>query len=156
MVELPSIIMGVPRWHSQRKLFFEKMATPQIPEGECVHCQAPIIDLFAEWTDEYQTPAGKKDMLAGIIVFDCYYCEKVTQLVLPLALILPQNDPAQYRIAKRKKSRCEDWLRSQHPGESLSDVVEKAGWQHNGQWAFDGYHWQEGEVHRHGQDSPPS
>jgi hypothetical protein len=51
------------------------MATPQIPGGRCVHCQAPVIDLFAEWTDEYQTRAGKDAILAGDIVFDCYYCQ---------------------------------------------------------------------------------
>ena len=31
------------------------MATPQIPDDKCEHCGAPIIDLFAEWTDDYQT-----------------------------------------------------------------------------------------------------
>jgi hypothetical protein len=132
------------------------MATPQIPGGRCVHCQAPVIDIFAEWTDEYQTAAGKRAIIAGDIVFDCYYCQHPLQLVLPLALVVPQKAPAGLILAKRKKARCEKWLRSQHPGESLSRVVEMAGWQHDGQWAFDGYNWAEGEVHHHGQDSPPS
>jgi hypothetical protein len=131
------------------------MATPQIPGGRCPRCQAPIIDLFAEWTDEYQTAAGKQAILAGSVVFDCYYCESPLQLVLPLAIIPPQKGPADYQVAKRKKSRCEDWLRSQHPGDSLSQVVEKAAWQHGTQWAFDGYNWGDGGVHHHGQDSPP-
>lgn len=132
------------------------MATPQVPGGRCVHCQAPIIDVFAEWTDEYQTAAGKRAILAGDIAFDCYYCLRPLQLVLPLALVAPQKPPAGFVIARRKKSRCEEWLRSQHPGESLSRVVEMAGWQHNGRRAFDGYNWAEGEVHHHGQDSPPA
>ena len=51
------------------------MATPQIPGGKCGHCQAPIIDLFAEWTEEYQTREGKQNICEGRIVFDCYYCE---------------------------------------------------------------------------------
>jgi hypothetical protein len=56
-------------------------------------------------------------------------------------------------VAKRKKSKCEDWLRNQHPGQSLSDVISAAGWQHAGRWAFDGYNWQEGTVHHDGQGS---
>src|SRR5436309_135535 len=121
------------------------MATPQIPAGRCAHCQAPIIDLFAEWTDEYQTPRGKQAILAGDVVFDCYYCEGPLQLVLPLGLILPQKGPNDYAVAKRKRSRCEDWLRSQHPGQTLSQVVEAASWQHGGRWALDGYNWAEGK-----------
>ena len=132
------------------------MATPQIPEGRCVHCQGPIVDLFAEWTEEYQTPEGKRAILAGSVVFDCYYCEAPLQLVLPLAVIRPQKTQKEYQVAKRKKSRCEDWLRSQHPGTSLSQVVENAGWKHAGKWAFDGYNWLEGEVHQHGKDTPPT
>lgn len=132
------------------------MATPQIPEGKCVHCQAPILDLFAEWTDEYQTPQGKRAILSGEIVFDCDYCEGRLQLTLPLALLHPRKGPDESRLAKRKRLRCEDWLRSQHPGESLSQVVEKAGWQFGGKWAFEGYNWGEGEVHRHGADAPPA
>jgi hypothetical protein len=27
-----------------------------------------------------------------------------------------------------------------------------AGWQHRGEWAFDGYNWKEGDIHQHGQD----
>jgi hypothetical protein len=131
------------------------MATPQIPEGRCLHCQAPVVDLFAEWTDEYQTKEGKKAILAGDAVFDCYYCQGLLQLILPLAVILPQKKSGEYRVAKRVKSRCEDWLRSQHPGESLSQVVEKANWRFQDRWAFDGYNWQEGTIHHHGQDSPP-
>jgi hypothetical protein len=131
------------------------MATPQIPDGNCVHCQAPIIDLFAEWTEEYQTPEGKRAICAGEIVFDCYYCGGPLQLTLPLALISPAKGPEEYRMAKRQRSRCDDWLRSQHPGESLSQVVEKAGWQFRGKWAFDGYNWKEGAAHRHGKDTPP-
>src|SRR5579859_1342784 len=104
------------------------MATPQIPEGRCVHCHAPIVDLFAEWTAEYQTPEGKRAILAGDVVFDCYYCQGHLQLVLPLAIVPPQKEPGKYRVAKRSRSRCADWLRSQHPGETLSQVVEKAGW----------------------------
>ena len=127
---------------------------PQIPEGQCPHCQASIIDLFAEWTPEYETGSGKRAILAGDVVFDCYYCEGPIQLVLPLALISPQNSG--YRLAKRRMSKCEDWLRSQHPGYSLSQVVEMAAWQHAGKWAFDGYNWKEGMVHHHGQDLPPS
>jgi hypothetical protein len=132
------------------------MATPQIPEGRCAHCQAPVVDLFAEWTDEYQTRNGKQAILAGEIVFDCYYCEQPLQLSLPLALSLPQKQPGEYVVAKRKKGRCEDWLRSQHPGDTLSKVVEKANWQYGNQWAFDGYNWAEGEVHQHGQDASPA
>jgi hypothetical protein len=131
------------------------MATPQIPGGRCVHCQAPVIDLFAEWTDEYQTAAGKRAIMAGDVVFDCYYCHGPLQLVLPLALVAPQKAPPALTVARRKRSRCEDWLRSQHPGQSLSRVVEMAGWQYGGRWAFDGYNWEEGQVHRHGQDAPP-
>jgi hypothetical protein len=131
------------------------MATPQIPDGKCNHCGASIIDLFAEWTDEYQTKEGKQAILAGEIVFDCYYCQRQLQLILPLALILPQRIPAEYVIAIRSKSRCSDWLRSQHPGLSLSQVIEAANWHHEGKWAFHGYNWKEGEVHLHGQDRPP-
>jgi hypothetical protein len=132
------------------------MATPQISDGTCVHCQAPVIDLFAEWTDAYQTADGKRTILAGEVVFDCYYCQGPLQLTLPLALVLPQKGPDGYRVAKRKNSRCEDWLRSQHPGEALSKVVESAGWQYGGKWAFDGYNWEEGETHRHRTDAPPT
>jgi hypothetical protein len=132
------------------------MATPQIPEGRCPQCEAPLVDLFAEWTDEYQTPEGKRAILVGEVIFDCYYCQAPVQLVLPLALIRPQTGKGHRRVAKWKKSRCEEWLRSQHPGASLSHVVEIAAWKFAGQWAFDGYNWDEGEVHRHGQDSPPT
>lgn len=131
------------------------MATPQVPGGQCAHCLAPVVDVFAEWTDEYQTSAGKQGILAGDLVFDCYYCQGPLQLVLPLALILPQKGPNQYRVAKRWKARCVSWLQSQHPGQSLSQVVEAANWQHAGRWAFDGYNWAEGDVHHHGQDVPP-
>ena len=131
------------------------MATPQIPGGKCDHCQAAVVDVFAEWTEEYQTKDGKRAILASEVVFDCYYCQQPLQLVLPLALILPQKGSDEDRIAKRKKSRCEDWLRSQHPGQTLSQVVETANWQHEGKWAFDGYNWLEGEVHQHGKDVPP-
>ncbi len=131
------------------------MATPQIPEGRCPHCRGPVVDLFAEWTDDYQTKEGKRAILGGEVVFDCYYCQKPLQLVLPLAVILPQKEPAHYRLAKRVKSRCEAWLQSQHPGNALSQVVEMANWRYRDQWAFDGYNWQEGEIHRHGHDSPP-
>jgi hypothetical protein len=85
------------------------MATPQIPDGRCPFCQAPIIDLFAEWTEEYQTAEGKRAILAGSIVFDCYYCQQPMQLVLPLALIPPGKEPLQYRIAKRDRARCQQW-----------------------------------------------
>jgi hypothetical protein len=129
------------------------MATPQIPDGKCVHCQAPIVDVFAEWTDEYQTKEGKQAILAGDIVFDCYYCQSPLQLGLPLSLCAPKK--GQYALAKRRKSRCEEWLRSQHPGQSLSQIVEAANWQHGGKWAFDGYNWAEGHVHHHGLDKPP-
>jgi hypothetical protein len=132
------------------------MATPQIPEGKCLHCQAPVIDLFAEWTEEYQTAEGKQAILAGDIVFDCYYCQGPLQLALPLALLAPQKEPGAYRVAKRRKARCEAWLRGQHPGLTLSQVVESAGWQYQGAWAFDGYNWAEGEAHRHGVDVPPA
>jgi hypothetical protein len=132
------------------------MATPQVPDGKCEHCQAAVIDLFAEWTDAYQTKEGKQAILAGDVVFDCYYCQKPLQLVLPLALVLPHKAPEEYRIARRNKSRCEDWLRSQHPGQTLSEVVEAAGWQREGRWAFDGYNWAEGEIHHHGQDVTPT
>jgi hypothetical protein len=107
-----------------------------------------VVDLFAEWTDAYQTPEGKKAIMAGDVVFDCYYCQGPLQLVLPLAIVDPQKPSC--KLAKRKKSRCEEWLKTQHPGESLSNVVERAGWKFNGQWAFDGYNWEEGQVHRHG------
>ena len=132
------------------------MATPQIPGGQCPHCLAPIVDLFAEWTDEYQTAAGKQAILAGDIVFDCYHCARPVQLVLPLALIVPQKLPGSYRIAVRSQARCHAWLASQHPGSSLSQVVAMAGWQYGGKWAFDGYNWKEGIVHRHGKDAAPS
>ena len=132
------------------------MATPQIPGGRCAYCQAPIIDLFAEWTDEYQTRAGKQEIMAGTVVFDCYYCQDPLQLVLPLALVLPQKAPTDYRVAKRMKVRCEDWLRSQHTGLSLSQVVELASWHYGGKWAFDGYNWGDGGIHRHRQDQAPS
>ncbi len=131
------------------------MATPQIPEGRCDHCGAPLIDLFAEWTEEYQTKEGKQAILAGEIVFDCYYCGRPLQLILPLALVLPQKGSKEYRVAKRRKARSAEWLRSQHPGTTLSEVVEMAAWQHAGRWAFDGYNWAEGGVHHHGQDTPP-
>ena len=104
---------------------------------------------------EYQTAVGKKAIVAGEIVFDCYYCAQPLQLTLPLALVAPEKSPQQYQLAKRKKSRCEVWLRTQHPGASLSDVVEIANWQFEGEWAFDGYNWEEGEIHIHGQDNPP-
>jgi hypothetical protein len=130
------------------------MATPQVPAGRCPLCQSPIVDVFAEWTDEYQTTQGKRAIMAGDVVFDCYYCEAPLQLILPLALISPRKNPGQYKVAKRRKSRCEDWLRSQHPGVSLSQVIELANWQFGSKWAFDGYTWIEGLVHRHGQDQP--
>jgi hypothetical protein len=132
------------------------MATPQIPEGQCPHCFAPIIDLFAEWTDEYQTKEGKRAIVAGDVVFDCYFCEGHLQLRLPLALTLPDLDSSQYHVAKRLKSRCEAWLQSQHPGESLSNVIERAAWIFAGRWAFDGYNWKEGSVHLHGMDETPA
>jgi hypothetical protein len=132
------------------------MATPQIPGGQCPNCQASIIDLFAEWTDEYQTAGGKKAILAGDIVFDCYYCQEPVQLVLPLALIAPVKAAGSFQLAKRSKVRCQDWLISQHPGHSLSEIVVMAAWQHHGKWAFDGYNWKEGDIHRHGQDAPPT
>ena len=66
------------------------MATPQIPGGRCLHCGAPVIDPFAEWTEEYQTATGKRDILAGDVVFDCYFCEGPLQLALPLAIVVPQ------------------------------------------------------------------
>jgi hypothetical protein len=132
------------------------MATPQIPGGQCGHCQAPIIDLFAEWADEYQSALGKQAILAGEIVFDCYYCGGPLQLVLPLALVLSLKAPTEYTVAKRRKRRCEEWLRSQHPGVTLSEVVEAANWQYRGKWAFSGYNWAEGDIHHHGQDVPPT
>jgi hypothetical protein len=132
------------------------MPTPPIPNGKCVHCHAPIVDLFAEWTDAYQTAEGKKAILAGDVVFDCYYCQQPLQLILPLAIIEPQKPPGQYQVAKRTKSRCAAWLRSQHPGERLSRIVENAGWKFEDHWAFDGYNWKEGEVHRHGHDDAPA
>ena len=132
------------------------MATPQIPDGRCAHCQAPLIDLFAEWTEAYQTKVGKQAILAGDVVFDCYYCQQPIQLVLPLAVVRPRKTADEYRIAKRSRGRCAAWLQSQHPGASLSQVVEQAGWQYQGKWAFDGYNWEEGEVHHHGQDTPPT
>ncbi len=131
------------------------MATPQIPDGKCVHCQAPIIDLFAEWTDEYQTMEGKRAILAGEIVFDCYFCQQPLQLILPLSLVLPKKSTEEYRVAKRRKSRCTLWLESQHPGMTLSQIVEAAHWKHQEIWAFEGYNWKEGVVHVHGTDSVP-
>jgi hypothetical protein len=131
------------------------MATPQIPGGNCPHCHAPIIDLFAEWTDEYQTAGGKQAILAGGIVFDCYYCQGPIQLVLPLAIEMPQLPLGAYAVAKRSKARCNNWLTSQHPGFSLTQVVELANWQSGGKWAFDGYNWKEGVIHQHGLDSAP-
>src|SRR5262245_12112707 len=74
------------------------MATPQIPGGQCPHCGAPVIDLF-EWTEEYQTPAGKRGILAGDVVFDCSFCEGPLQLVLPLALVAPVKPASTYRVA---------------------------------------------------------
>jgi hypothetical protein len=132
------------------------MATPQIPDGRCEHCHAPIIDLFAEWTDEYQTKQGKEAILAGDFVFDCYYCQQPLQLILPLSLVLPQKRPDEFVVAKRRKSRCHQWLQSQHPGMTLSQVVEAANWNYEENWAFDGYNWKEGEIHRHGKDVLPS
>ena len=132
------------------------MATPQIPGGQCPHCGAPVIDLFAEWTDEYQTAVGKQEILAGTIVFDCYFCEGPIQLVLPLAIVMPMKSADAYRIAKRSKTRCEAWLRAQHSGKSFSDIVEMAGWQQGQQWAFDGYNWLEGDAHHHRQDTAPA
>jgi hypothetical protein len=115
------------------------------------------VDLFAEWTDDYQTSAGKKAITAGEVVFDCYYCQGPLQLVVsPLSLAAPLNGPTEYRVARRKRSRCDAWLRSQHPGETLSQVIERAEWHHQGKWAFDGYNWEEGDVHRHGADAPLS
>lgn len=131
------------------------MPTPPIPEGQCVHCHAPIVDLFAEWTEEYQTAEGKRAIMAGAVVFDCYYCEGPLQLILPLALVLPQRALDKFLVAKRLRARCENWLRSQHPGETLSQVVENAGWRFGDRWAFDGYNWGEGGCHRHGQDVAP-
>src|SRR5207253_9215088 len=90
------------------------------------------------------------------IVFDCYYCQGPLQLRLPLALTLPQKAAGDFRVAKRKKTRCEEWLRTQHPGQSLSDVVEAANWKDAGKWAFDGYNWAEGNMHAHRQDAPPT
>src|SRR5579871_1346341 len=119
------------------------MATPPIPDGRCIHCHAPVVDLFAEWTDIYQTPEGKKAILTGAVVFDCYFCQQPLQLILPLALIAPLKEPGEYQIVRRRKSRCHAWLQAQHPGETLSQVVEKAGWQSEGRWAFDGYNWEE-------------
>jgi hypothetical protein len=132
------------------------MATPQIPGGQCPHCHASVVDLFEEWTDEYQSAAGKQAIQAGDIVFDCYCCGGRLQLVLPLALIVPQKQSGVYRLAIRSQARCHDWLASQHPGCSLSQVIAMAGWQHGGTWAFDGYNWKGGAVHRHGQDAVPS
>jgi hypothetical protein len=131
------------------------MATPQIPDGSCWHCGAPIIDLFAEWTEEYQTPEGKQAIIQGKILFDCYYCQQAIELQLPLSLTQPVRPAGDYRVAKRSKSRCEQWLRSQHPGQSLAQVVEAANWIYKGQWAFDGYNWAEGPAHSHQQDTPP-
>ena len=131
------------------------MATPQVPGGNCPHCNAPVIDVFAEWTEDYQTARGKQAIMAGDVVFDCYYCQEPLQLILPLALVGPQKHPGDYRVAKRRKARCEAWLRSQHPGQSLSQIVEAANWQFGGKWAFDGYNWAEGIPHHHRHDAPP-
>ena len=65
------------------------------PRWACVHCRAPVIDLFAEWTDEYQTPGGKRAILAGDVVFDCYCCHGLLRLVLPLAIVGPHKAAAQ-------------------------------------------------------------
>jgi hypothetical protein len=130
--------------------------TPPIPDGKCPYCGAPIPDLFAEWTAEYQTSDGKRAIMAGDVVFDCYYCQAPVQLVLPLEVVRPDKGPGEYMVAKRSWARCEDWLRSQHPGESLSEVLEKMGLNFAGTWAFDGYNWQEGGMHHHRSDKPPS
>src|SRR5438105_3325682 len=95
---------SVPRRNLSGKIgrqYPARMATPQIPGGQCPHCGAPLIDLFAEWTDDYQTAVGKQDILAGEIVFDCTFCEGPVQLVLPLALVLPRKLVGDYRVAKR-------------------------------------------------------
>src|SRR5437773_161137 len=84
----------------------DAMATPQIPDGQCAHCGAPIIDLFAEWTDDYQTQEGKRAILDGRVVFDCYYCQGPLQLALPLALQAPVYDVGQYRVTRRRQVRC--------------------------------------------------
>jgi hypothetical protein len=131
------------------------MPTPQIPGGECPHCHAPVIDLFAEWTDEYQTSSGKKAILAGNIVFDCCFCQGPIQLVLPLAIESPRLPPGAFFVAKRSRTRCDEWLLSQHPGYSLSQVIEMAALQHGGKWAFEGYNWKEGTIHQHGVDAAP-
>lgn len=89
--------------------------TPPIPDGRCPHCNGPILDLFAEWTDDYETEEGKRAILAGDIVFDCYFCQQPMQLCLPLDLIVPEKQPGQYRVAKRRKTKCEEWLARQHP-----------------------------------------
>src|SRR5262245_48856888 len=112
---------------------------PPIPDGHCPHCQVPDGGLFAEWTAEYQTPAGKQAIMAGEVVFDCYFCGQPFQLVLPLDIILPRKPSGASRVARRQKFRCQEWLRSQHPGEALSDVVAKLGLDYSGRWAFDGY-----------------
>ena len=39
------------------------------------------------------------------------------------------------------------------PDVAYADVYD---FQVTGKWAFDGYNWREGEVHRHGQDMPPA
>src|SRR5262249_23018942 len=52
-----------------------------------------------EWTEEYQTPAGKRGILAGDVVFDCSFCEGPLQLVLPLALVAPVKPASTYRVA---------------------------------------------------------
>jgi hypothetical protein len=128
---------------------------PPIPDGKCTSCNAPVIDLFAEWTDEYQTPEGKQAIVAGAIVFDCPYCQGPLQLRLPLAVTLPEKGPGEYRVAKRRKARCQEWLMTQHPGKALSEIVESVGWCYQGKWAFDAYNWAEGETHHHGQDDAP-
>jgi hypothetical protein len=93
--------------------------------------------------------------MAGDVVFDCSYCQGPLELVLPLAVQLPHRGMGQYRVAKRKKHRCEEWLRSQHPGQSLSQVMEAMGMDFNEKWAFEGYNWGDGDIHIHGQDVAP-
>lgn len=123
--------------------------TPPIPDGRCPHCDAPIVDLFAEWTDEYESQEGKQRILAGDVVFDCYFCQQPIQLCLPLDLMAPAKKIGDYRIAKRSRRKCDEWLQGQHPDQTLSQFVENADLQYQGRWAFDGYNWKEGETHRH-------
>ena len=129
------------------------MAPPT--SDRCPHCLAPIRDLFAEWTDEWQSPIGKSAILSGDVVFDCPFRQGPVQLVLPLALVAPRRAAGHYRVAKRTRRRCEEWLRSQHPGQTVSQVIEAIGLDHNGKWAFDGYNWGDGGIHRHGHDAGP-